>query len=377
VQREAWHLSDFFEEPQGAAILKHEVLGQYLPIYGRKTGSRTPVVFVDGYAGPGRYADGSPGSPQLMVQTARALRSANVHCVFVERERAYREQLTALLVEELGDQDSEVFDGRIEERLEHIVQAAAGKSLFIFLDPFGLAIPFQLLTSVLRSRPRSAVHGWQPTEVLLNFSVSGINRAAGRLDGVPVDQRAERYRAARLEQLDAFLGGRWWHDIWRAHPPEGRVQVLLDGYLTRLRQALPGWHPLPIPVRDRYGGPVTYYLVLLSQRPEGLWFFNTAVSHGAKKLHDFTFTQQPVLIPPDLEQDWQGQLERSIKALLDRGRPFRLCDETRAVYGDTLGLAREMHVRDALEALHERGETPTSPKGVRNLDQLRVLPPRR
>jgi hypothetical protein len=53
---------------------------------------------------------------------------------------------------------------------------------------------------------------------------------------VPVDQRAERYRAARLEQLDAFLGGQWWHDPWRAHPPEGRVQALLEGYLTRLRQ---------------------------------------------------------------------------------------------------------------------------------------------
>jgi hypothetical protein len=33
-------------------------------------------------------------------------------------------------------------------------------------------------------------------------------------------------------------------------------------------------------------------------------------------------------------------------------------------------------VRKALEALHARGQTPTSPKGVGNLDQLRVLPPR-
>jgi hypothetical protein len=91
-------LSDFFDEPQGAAVLKHEVLRQYLRIYGGKTGSRTGVVLVDGYAGPGRYADESPGSPELMVNTARALRTENVHCVFVERERRLREQLKTLLV---------------------------------------------------------------------------------------------------------------------------------------------------------------------------------------------------------------------------------------------------------------------------------------
>jgi three-Cys-motif partner protein len=371
-------LSGFFGEPQGAAVLKHEVLRQYLRIYGGKTGSRTGVVLVDGYAGPGRYADDSPGSPELMVNTARALRAENVHCVFVERERRLREQLKALLVEELGDQDSEVLEGRIEEQLEPIVHAAAGKSLFIFLDPFGLSIPLELLVRVLQSRPRRATSGrWQPTEVLLNFSVSGINRAAGRLDGTPINERAEKYRAARLEQLNGFLGGIWWHDLWHTVSREERVKTILDGYLERLRQALPEWHALPIPVQDRYGGPVCYYLVLLTRRPEGLWFFNNAVSLGAKKLHDFTHSQQLVLVPPDLEQDWQGQIERNLTALLARGRPFRLCERTIEVYGDIIGLAREKHVRKALETLHERGETPTSPKGVGNLDQLRVLPPGR
>jgi three-Cys-motif partner protein len=371
-------LSDFFDEPQGAAVLKHEVLRQYLRIYGAKTGSLTGVVLVDGYAGPGRYADESPGSPELMVNTARALRTENVHCVFVERERRHRERLKALLVEELGDRDSEVLEGRIEERLQLIVQAATSKSLFIFLDPFGLSVPLDLLVRVLQSRPRrAAAGGWQPTEVLLNFSVSGINRAAGRLDGTPVSERAERYREARLEQLDAFLGGSWWHNLWHTVAREDRVKTILDDYIERLGQALPGWHAVSIPVQDRYGGPVCYYLVLLTRRGEGLWFFNNAVSLGVEKLHEFTHAQQLVLIPPDLEQDWQGQIERNLAALLARGQPFRLCDQTIEVYGDTLGLAREKHVRKALEALHARGETPTSPKGVGNLDQLRVLPPRR
>jgi three-Cys-motif partner protein len=133
--QEGGRLSDFFEHPQGAAILKHEVLRRYLPVYAGKTGSRTSVVFVDGYAGPGRYADGSPGSPEVMVQTARALselRTIHIHCVFVERDRELRERLQHLLVDLLDDQDSEVLDGSIEDRLGQVVDDAAGKSLFLF-----------------------------------------------------------------------------------------------------------------------------------------------------------------------------------------------------------------------------------------------------
>ena len=148
---EARLLSDFFGEPQGAAVLKHEVLRQYLRIYGGKTGSRTGVVLVDGYAGPGRYADESPGSPELMVKTVRALRTENVHCIFVERNRRLREQLKALLVEELGDQDSEVVEGRIEERLEPIVQASAGKSLLSSWTPSASPSPLNSWSGCCRA----------------------------------------------------------------------------------------------------------------------------------------------------------------------------------------------------------------------------------
>jgi three-Cys-motif partner protein len=375
--QEGRRLSHFFEHPQGAAILKHEVLRQYLPVYAGKTGSRTSVVFLDGYAGPGRYADGSPGSPEVMVQTARALsdlRTISIRCVFVERDREHRERLQHLLLDMLDDHDSEVLDGSIEDRLGQVVEGAAGKSLFVFLDPFGLAIPFDMLVEMLRSRPRRGSQGWQPTEVLLNFSINGINRAAGRLDGVPMDEKMEKYRAARLMQLDAFLGGQWWHQPWRIHPQEGRVKALLDGYLTRLQQALPGWRPLSIAVRDRYGGPPSYYLVLLTRHAQGLWFFNNAVSLGAEKLHDFTFQQQPVLISPDLEQNWQGQIEQNVKRLLASTDGFKLEDEIQAVYGETLGLARQTHVHAAIKRLWKDGRTATDPRGKsKNLHKLVVL----
>lgn len=64
----------FFNEPQGAAILKHGILKRYLPLYATKVGSVAgEVVYLDCYAGPGLYGDGSDGSPALALATADAL----------------------------------------------------------------------------------------------------------------------------------------------------------------------------------------------------------------------------------------------------------------------------------------------------------------
>ena len=72
----------------------------------QKTGNLAPVVLLDGYAGPGRYNDGSLGSPQLMVETARKLQERHVHCIFVEENPRHYQRLRGLL-DELEDDDSE------------------------------------------------------------------------------------------------------------------------------------------------------------------------------------------------------------------------------------------------------------------------------
>jgi three-Cys-motif partner protein len=302
----------FFEQPpQGAAKLKHEVLRQHLAVYVRTTGSRAPVVLLDGYAGPGQYAEGSPGSPRLMVDTAKALQDRDVHCVFVERDRQHWQQLRELLAE-LGDDDSEPLCGKLEERLDEILARAAGKSLFVFLDPFGLAIPFAMLCAMLRRRPRYAPdRAFQPTEVILNFSVSGINRAAGRLDSQTDNPTVARMHQTRLEELEAFLGGPWWQTIWQQRSKD-RVPRILDEYLARFQAALPGWKTLTVPVADHWDGPASYYLVLLTEHDLGLWAFANSVSYGAEALQEHTFADQPRLFLPEAEENWPGTIQRNV-----------------------------------------------------------------
>jgi three-Cys-motif partner protein len=368
-------VDSFFDEPQGAAKLKHEVLRQHLAVYARTTGSRTPVVLLDGYAGPGQYEEGSPGSPRLMVDTAKAMQNRDIHCIFVERDRHHWQQLQGLLIE-LGDEDSEPLYGRLEERLDEVLVKAAGKSLFVFLDPFGLAIPFAMLCATLRRRPRYGPRGvFQPTEVILNFSISGLNRAAGRLDSQADSPTVAKMHQTRLEELEAFLGGPWWQTIWQQSSTD-RVQRILDEYLRRFRTAFPRWKTLTVPVADSWDGPPSYYLVLLTEHDLGLWVFANAVSYGAKVLQEHTFADRPRLFPPEVEENWPATIGRNVLAILARRGSFRVVDELRDVYGKTLGRAGQSHVLKALKDLAATGQiagTPTS----RQLYKFVVSRPRR
>jgi hypothetical protein len=117
--------------------------------------------------------------------------------------------------------------------------------------------------------------------VILNFSVSGINRAAGRLDSRADDPAIAKMHQTRLEELEAFLGGPWWRVTWQQGGTD-RVRSILDEYLARFRAAFPGWKTLTVPVADYWDGPPSYYLVLLTEHDLGLWVFANAVSYGAK-----------------------------------------------------------------------------------------------
>jgi hypothetical protein len=91
--------------------------------------------------------------------------------------------------------------------------------------------------------------------------------------------------------------------------------------------------------------------------------FANAVSYGAKVLQEHTFADRPRLFSPEAEENWPATIGRNVLAILARRNSFRLVDELRDVYGETLGRAGASHVLKALKHLAANGEiagTPTS-----------------
>ena len=124
----------YWEKQRLPSVFKHDLLGRYLPRFAGKTGSAAPgVVYLDGYAGRGRYEDGRPASAERILQIAENQRSRGIsyRLFFYERRR---ESFAALkpAVDEYATRGVQAEADRCEaiRGLDLVVSAAEGKPLF-------------------------------------------------------------------------------------------------------------------------------------------------------------------------------------------------------------------------------------------------------
>src|SRR3989304_8806157 len=171
-------------EPHTAA--KHKILEAYLnawfPIINKI--SRT-INYIDGFAGPGIYSKGEPGSPIIALNVANSHKTeliGKLHFVFIE-ERKDRvvnldEEIKKLTLK--PNYNVHVINGKFHEVVHEALGNLKkdGKILaptFVFIDPFGFSgIPAKIIEKFL-SIPK--------VEVFINFAVDSINRFISTEEG--------------------------------------------------------------------------------------------------------------------------------------------------------------------------------------------------
>ncbi|MBE1466229.1 three-Cys-motif partner protein TcmP [Kibdelosporangium phytohabitans] len=382
---------DFFQKKQAAAVLKHGILTRYPPVFATMTGSTSTggrVVYLDGYAGPGRYepepgeAIGSPGSPLLAVQNASnvAKWSRDLHCIFIERDAAYASNLRQVLSEEApATLKYEVMHGDVEHCLDDALSLTGDSPLLAFLDPFGTALPYQQMVDKLMNR------GDLKTEVLLNLNLEMVWRIGGFLSGEETDdERTTSGRSATLERVDNFLGGRWWRDSFRQARVSGSrgsaaaAARKVASEFCQVVETTTGFRSFAVPISRRPGHPPLFLMILFYRHPAAPYQFNCAVS-GANGDWRSHFRQidlaeelakqqtQPDLFGSEfivdvsekdartveqrLETEWTDVVTANIRQLIAQQSTVSVQSQFDEIYGTTLGLAREKHVRRAWDRL--------------------------
>ncbi len=165
---------------------KHEILTRYLdawfPIL---TSWNTKVLFIDGFAGPGSYSNGEPGSPLLAIQAAQKrqamLTGSTVMFLFNEGKKARYDVLEAQLKEVAEDlpDNFEIYGENKDfaDLAQELVGRRGEKSFvptFAFVDPFGWkGVPIDLITNLVRDRR---------SELFILFSFNSVNRWIGHPD---------------------------------------------------------------------------------------------------------------------------------------------------------------------------------------------------
>lgn len=271
--------------------VKHDLLRGYLgawfPILGKYN---RRVVFLDGFAGPGVYEGGEPGSPTLALSTvldhdyAENLSSTEFVFVFNEQDTSRYKSLENVIEQERlrrGDWPPNV-KVVVENKdftavADEILTGLGDKSLaptFAFLDPFGYKdVPMELLRRLM---------SYSKSELFIYFDINSLNRfaTAGNVD----------------DHFEALYGT----DEFKEAPPAGdpgRQKFLHDLYERQLK-ALCGFKYVRSFEMVGKTGKAVNYLFFCTQSLLGLDKMKTVMWKSAPS-GDYRFVDtlagQPVL----------------------------------------------------------------------------------
>ncbi|GGN61974.1 hypothetical protein GCM10012285_61610 [Streptomyces kronopolitis] len=369
------------------AVFKHELLRRYLPPFGGMTGTQSRegrVVYLDGYAGEGRYESGEPASAEIALRVASHHRKMgmNLDCFFVEQQAKSFARLREIVQSyRARGVHAQAHQGEVGDVLDDVVRRAAGVPLFLFLDPCGLCLPMERLVDVLarcRRERRPA------TELLMNFSMMAVWRLGGHVRSPKGNERS-------LERFDEVCGGRWWRDYFASDGAEqGAAEAVAAEYARRLKEQT-GMFVQSVPVASAPHVKPVYHLVFATRSQYGLWVFGDAMARARdewwktlelreeQKEEGTLFSTTSMLRPDPLqvEEEAVPAMAANLELLLRRtGRPIKLVDHTLDVFGEYYGQVTEPVARKAVKFLHQEGKTPSNGVGEKRTREITVWPPR-
>ncbi len=213
------HQTVWAMEPHTQA--KHDILRGYLsawfPIMSKYN---ERLVYVDGFAGPGVYKKGEPGSPIIAIETflrhaQRKLITAELVFVFIEEDDDRAARLTKE-IEKLGKLPKQikwhVIPGAFEDTFSGVLDDVEGSGAelaptFAFIDPFGYAQAPMSLSGRFLQFDRCEVLIYVPLRFLNRFlSMPTQENALNSLFGT------EEWKKAR--KMSGRTRARFLHDLF-------------------------------------------------------------------------------------------------------------------------------------------------------------------
>lgn len=260
---------DFFEGKRPWSIIKDQVLKQYMSPYLAKVKNlRKPILLVDGFAGPGVFEDGEPGSPLIMCSAAAKHALGNYEAFFFNKREVHHKKLEGILrkVGWLGPATPIL--GDTTKLLPLLPNILRDHTVFLYLDPFGpTGSPFSLLEPFLT---RDASYS---TEMVIMMHMPVLHRLAAR-KAVEAGREGEEQIQKWHQRITLTLGGDYWKPILLDGnlTTEERDFQLIEAYRRKLASYMP--YSGTCPVREGVDHRIKYFMVFVSRHPDAMLLMN-------------------------------------------------------------------------------------------------------
>lgn len=272
----------FFEGKRKWSVIKDEVLGSYIPPYLAKVKRLgRPILLIDGFAGPGVFDDGLPGSPLIMCKAAAQHVPSNYQAFFINKEKQYHERLESILQKGGWLGPATPILGDTTKILPILPTLLRDQTVFLYLDPFGpTGCPFDLLVPFL-TRPTG-----YSTEIVIMMHMPIAHRLASR-KAVEAGRGDEPLIQAYHQAMTRIFGGDYWRPIMLAPDlsAEEREFQLIGAYRNKLAEYLP--YTGSCPVREGEQDRVKYFIVFASRHVDAMLLMHDAMIKAYfKRMHE-------------------------------------------------------------------------------------------
>lgn len=274
---------NFFKEKKEWSKIKDKILSAYLkPYFTKIQHTQKAIVFIDGFAGKGKFDDGTIGSPLIAYNAYQDVNPGmNIKLYFIENK--YFNELSENVSK---CYNTEVISGNYEDNIVDLINRNVGKNLFVYIDPFGIKnLNFSYLESLNGGSLYSA-------EFLMNLNSFGFIREGCRLlkaefEDVLVDKEYESYMdesdefkaSNSIERMNKIAGGDYWQQIIKKHKNKEingyeAEKMFVDKYCEKIKEAGKFRYAINIPIRTKAGTPPKYRMVFATNHIDGVLLMN-------------------------------------------------------------------------------------------------------
>lgn len=278
---------DFFVEKKPWSKVKDELLCCYFKPYVQKIlYTYKPLVYIDCFAGKGKFDDGNPGSPMIALDIMKQCLASTtmngnpkIGAAFIDLNYA------GDLEENLKDYPGvKIVSGKYEEKIDGLLEGKDGCNVFLYIDPYGIkALDCSKFDSFASGQFNSI-------ELLINMNSFGFIREGCRVLGAQfktddselfddlveyestVLDTSENSIQSSIQALNDIAGGDYWKAIVEQYKKKEisgyeAEEYFAEQYCQRLSQSYT--YVLNMPIRIQKGQHSKYRMIHATNHPDG------------------------------------------------------------------------------------------------------------
>lgn len=252
--------SSFFEESKEQSQVKSEIVAKYfwawakviIPSAKRHTNK---IVYIDLFAGPGRYKDGAKSTPILILE--RAIQDADMrkmlvtifNDVDVNNKRSLETAINSIPNISALKYKSQVYNEEVGEQIVKMFEQMRLVPTLFFVDPWGYkGLSLRLINSVLKDWGCDCIFFFNYNRINMGLHNEAVEEHMNALFG---EERADKLR----EKLEPML-------------PQDRELTIVEEIAQALKE-MGGKYVLPFRFKNDHGNRTSHHLVFVTKHVRG------------------------------------------------------------------------------------------------------------